>query len=339
MARIVEGPWFRQGKNTWYATIGGRAVSLGVQGKSNRQAAWAEYLRRTGAGEPAAGPPLPSQAESFLAASTHLKATTLRIYGLDVRAFAKWEGVRGKTAADVRPSHVQAWAASLKVADTTKAMSIRSVGAFFGWLVRDGVLEANPVRRVVKPKGRKRGREAVLAPGVYAALLAAATPEFADVLRFLRGTGCRPGEVGQVTAAAYDPAHRVVTVEEHKTDRDGHARAIFLDEETAVVVAGLAARFPEGPVFRTYKGTVWTGRAITEAMRKTCRRAKVRARAYDFRHTFVTEALLSGESDVVVAALVGHASPATIHANYSHVSARAQQLSRAAEELRKKRAG
>lgn len=28
-----------------------------------------------------------------------------------------------------------------------------------------------------------------------------------------------------MTAAAYDPAHRVVTVEEHKTDRDGHARA------------------------------------------------------------------------------------------------------------------
>src|SRR5438128_2248412 len=45
MARQVEGPWYRQSKGTWYATIGGRKVSLGVRGEASRQAALQAWYR------------------------------------------------------------------------------------------------------------------------------------------------------------------------------------------------------------------------------------------------------------------------------------------------------
>lgn len=351
MGRHVEGPWFRAEKNTWYVTEGGKMVSLGVRGAKSRAAAWAAYLARSGGVHPPAppvatatpppyGPTIGQLVDHFLtAAAARLKPGTIRIYALDLRGFARWNKMGERGPNEVRPSDVQAWAAQLKVADTTKAMSIRSVGAFFGWLVKDGVLDANPVGRVVKPKSRKRGADEVVTAAEHAKLLAAASPLFAAVLRFLWATGCRPGEVSQVTAAAFDEATRTVRVASHKTDRTGHARILFLDEETAALVADLCRRHPQGAAFRTYKGTVWTGRAITEAMKNTARKAGVRRIAYGYRHAFGTEALAAGIPDAQVAAMMGHSTTATLHAHYSHVTAKARQLSEAAEELRKKRAG
>jgi integrase len=85
------------------------------------------------------------------------------------------------------------------------------------------------------------------------------------------------------------------------------------------------SRHREGPWFNKTKGT--------------CSRAGVKARAYDFRHTWATEALAAGVPDSHVAAMMGHSTPAILHASYSHLTAKARQLSQTAEELRRKRAG
>jgi integrase len=181
----------------------------------------------------------------------------------------------------------------------------------FGCLVRDGVLAANPVARVVKPRGRKQGASAAVTAEQHARLL----------------------------AATFHPAARTVRVAAHKTDREGHDRTLSLDEATAEAVAELCRLWPAGPVFRTYKGTVWMGRAITEAFRNTRAKAGVTAICYGYRHAFGTEALASGIPDAHVAAMMGHSTTATLHAQYSHVMAKCRQLADHAEELARKRAG
>ena len=35
MARHTEGPWYRAGKDAWYLSVEGKAVSLGVKGERN----------------------------------------------------------------------------------------------------------------------------------------------------------------------------------------------------------------------------------------------------------------------------------------------------------------
>ena len=59
MARLSVGPWFRVSESTWYATIDGRKVSLGVKGKGAKQAAGKAWLRL-----------LSGQAEAMPAASS-----------------------------------------------------------------------------------------------------------------------------------------------------------------------------------------------------------------------------------------------------------------------------
>ena len=337
MPRHTEGPWFNATKDTWYCTHQGKNRSLQIRGVRNERAAWAAFEALMA---PAQGPTLHELFARFIATvRSRRKPRTATLYADDVGSFLGWESMGGKRAGEVRPSDIQSWADALEVSDTTRAMRIRSVGAFFGWVVKEGGLDTNPVKLVVKPKSRKRGAEAVLKPGVYEALLAAASPLFRNVLRFLWATGCRPGEVGEVTADSFNPATRTVTVHEHKSDRTGHARTLFLDEDTAALVADLCRQHPRGAIFRTYQGNPWSGRSVTKGMQLTVKRAGVKAISYGLRHTFGTEALLAGLSDAQVAAMMGHSTTATLHAHYSHVTAKARQLSEAAEELRKKRAG
>ncbi len=55
MSRLPR-PWFRQSKNTWYATINGDKVSLRVSGKDNDGDAWFALFRLLRDDEPTAKP-------------------------------------------------------------------------------------------------------------------------------------------------------------------------------------------------------------------------------------------------------------------------------------------
>jgi integrase len=52
-----------------------------------------------------------------------------------------------------------------------------------------------------------------------------------------------------------------------------------------------------------------------------------------FRHTFATRALLAGISEVEVAAMLGHAGTAMLHAHYSHIMSAGKKLRENANRL------
>jgi integrase len=78
-----------------------------------------------------------------------------------------------------------------------------------------------------------------------------------------------------------------------------------------------------------------TAQAIGSRMRTLCRRAGLRRlTVYGYRHSFATDVLANGVPDATVAALLGHSSTAMLHKHYSHLTARADVLRKAASMVR-----
>ncbi|MBX9627674.1 MAG: tyrosine-type recombinase/integrase [Gemmataceae bacterium] len=356
MSRHVEGPWYRTSKDTWYATLNGKNVSLRVKGEASKPEAvkaWHRLMADGGTLPPARDKPVsptpdpkplpvrdtPSSstdtvkavADRFiLDARSRLKPNTVRIYAYDLGTFSREAGSLPLSA--VGPAHVGRWVSGLGVNPTTKGMMLRSVGAFFGWAVRMGMLDRNPVKMVAKPKGRSRSQSAVIGEADHGKLVEAATPYFRAVLDVLHATGCRPSEAASLTAENTDLTAGVAVLDVHKCDRSGKPRLVFLPPALCDRLRALG-RSP-GPLLRTARGNPWTGRTITQAMRKACKAAGVKAIAYGYRHAYATEALSRGVPDATVAALLGHGSTAVLHKHYSHLTSRADVLRQAAARVR-----
>jgi integrase/recombinase XerC len=336
-------PWFRASKNTWYVTLDGRQVSLGVQGKNSHKAALLAFAGRLAGRVPGQSPPVAEVrpqgvtvgclVERFLtAAGSRLKPRTVDRYRKDAGALAALFGAG--PADQVTGDDLLRWVGGMTVSDTTRAIVLRSVSAVFGWAAKTKLVRENPARGLPMPRTRARGAEAVVSESDHARLLAAATPRFRVVLRVLHATGCRPGEVAKITAETLDAVNGVAVVRDHKTDRTGKPRLIFLPPDLAAELGALAAERPAGPLLVTRRGRPWTADAIAQAVRKTRERAGVKAIAYGYRHEFATAALANGVPEAHVAELLGHSSTAMLFKHYSHLTTRAAALRAALGKVR-----
>jgi integrase/recombinase XerC len=332
MPRHAEGPWFRASKDAWYVTVHGRKISLRVYGKENRPAAisaWHLMIKKPAKLSGNSTPLIRDLVKAFLAdAATRLKHATLRIYkdylARFVVAFGGWR------LEELTPSEVTQWMLTKTGSSSTShGIALRCVSACFGWAVKNDIIENNIVRKIKRPKSRTRTASAVISEQDHEKLLAAATPEFALVLRVLHGTGCRPGEACKITSETFDQDNGVVILNDHKTDANGRPRIVFISPELMKILKEQLKKFPTGPLLRTSKGNGWTGRSITQAMRDTREKIGLRAIAYGYRHGFATAALSSGIPDAHVASLLGHTSTAVLHANYSHLSSQSEVLRKA----------
>jgi uncharacterized protein (TIGR03066 family) len=156
-----------------------------------------------------------------------------------------------------------------------------------------------------------------------------------DYLTVLWLTGARPGEVAGLTAEQVQTAtNGVIPLTEHKTTHKGKARCLILTPEALSILKRRAENVGSGLVFRGRDGEL-TAQAIGSRMRTLCNRSGIRRlTVYGYRHTFATDALAKGLPDATVAALLGHSSTAMLHKHYSHLTARADVLRKAACRVR-----
>jgi integrase/recombinase XerC len=301
VARHVEGPWFRTSKNAWYATINSQMLSLGVRGLEGKEKAWKAWHRLMADGASTQKPdPRPAEPSTvaqavtlfLIDAAARVKPSTLGLYRRHLTTLA---GDLGKERiADLTPLVLCHWLHGLGVLETTKAITLRSVSAFLGWAVQQGLCERNVAQRLSKPRGRSRSVEAVISPEDHHRLLEKATTCQQLVLHLLYLTGARPGELCRITAENFDPEAAVVRLAEHKTDRRGRDRLIFLPPSAVELLKQQAAKYPSGPLLRNRLGRPWTPKGISWAMIQIRRKAGGRAIAYGYRHSFCTEALARG---------------------------------------------
>lgn len=348
MARQSEGPWFRAIKGTWFATFNERKVSLRVRGKENKAEvvkAWhrlmADGLPEPPKTEPPIEAPKPKNEptvkellEAFLDARKPLvKADTLTGYRNILKRSTLAFGDR--KAASMKPLDILRWLNTVPVSQSTRSDVARVLMTAFKWAEAEGIIPLNPLKNLKRPHGESRGTKAVVSANDHKKLLKAANPSPRLLLTLLHETGARPAELSRLTAEDADLTNGVAVLAQHKTaSKTGKPRLIILTPKAVGILRKQAAVNPKGPLLRNSKGMPWTKDGIGRAIRLARKRAKVEAIAYGYRHTFATDALAKGVPDATVAALLGHSSTTMLHKHYSHLTARADVLRKAASMVR-----
>lgn len=220
--------------------------------------------------------------------------------------------------------------------------------AAFAQAERWSWVDRSPIGRATAPRVH---RDSVRPPAVDAvlAVIAAAersrSPENALVLRLLAATGCRRGEVVGIQWGDVDFDTEPVTVTIRRAvvevERDlivkptkTHAvRTVGLDPDTATLLraqwtmavkigrAGGVVPRPEHFVFQRRPGSTepMPPDRISQAWRRLCQDAGMKARLHDLRHLQASLLLDAGEAVTVVAARLGHRDTSTTLKVYGHL--------------------
>jgi integrase/recombinase XerC len=351
MPRKTAGPWFREAKNCWYATVDGKKVCLHVRGRENERDAYKAWHRLM-AGEavqtarkppkaerkteipPTGSASLQAVADGFLTdCEDRLKPHTLTVYRWFLTLFADAFGKRA--AESIKPFEVEAFARRATWGPTTRADFLGTVVSCFRWAARVGMISSNPLTGVRKPRRHSRGSRVVVSEAVHRKFVEAANPALADLLTVLWETGCRPSELFNLTAAMVDWTNGVVLLTHHKTaDKTGKPRLIVLTATALAVLRRAADRNPDGPLLRKLCGQPWNADDLGRMLRVLGKRIGEKVIAYGYRHAFATDALSKGVPDATVAALLGHSGTAMLHRHYSHLTSRAAVLRDAARLVR-----
>ncbi len=253
-----------------------------------------------------------------------------------------------KTFAELKPVNVTSWLALMaKPHDTKKRkgvkwgptyqnIALRTLVAAFNWAKGQGLISGhclqNPRAVTIRGRKRSRGQEAYISSATWKKLMeriGKTNHGFADILRFLHGTGCRPSEAYNVESRYYRPEDKCVVYPGQPGPNDyvwknarrtGKDRVIFLSDELAEMVEDRIERHPEGPIFRTNRESMWLQEAMSVNLRWYAKKLSISPvpTAYGFRHTYATDWLLNGGSIKVLADLIG-TSVTMIERHYGHI--------------------
>jgi integrase len=337
MAGRVPQPWLWVKKQVWCVVLGGKRIRLG----RDRDEAYRRFHRLMAErGEitvpVAVGVSVQQLADAYLAdAERRLQKTTLRVTKGFVDSFARKCG--SLRAREVKRHHVEAWIrANPGWRQTTEHLAKTRIVTLFRWGVEEGLLAANPVQGIKKPPQRSRGTQTLVAAEHHATLIAHAEACFRDVLVTLWESGARPGEVASVTAGEFDVDRALWVLRRHKNAHKGQSRIVHLTPTVVEICKRLSEKYPEGPLFRTQKGTAygWCGLSKRLAWLRERLGLPSTITVYGYRHTFATDALASGVPDAQVAELLGHSGTAMLHKRYSHLTAQSKVLRDALKKVR-----
>jgi len=322
MARKRKGPWLRKQNNCFYTTIRGQSIKLGSADESygDIEARYGEALAKASEAAPRSVWTVAALCEAFLEwCGRRRSAGTYQWYKDYLDTFYVYHGDKLR-ASKLRPFHVTDWidARYGSCSDSTKYNATRAIVRVCNWAVKEGHLDRSPLRGIEMPTPATR--ESVITPAQFAMILARVKDQaFRDVLLFLWNTGCRPQELRAIEAQHVDGDKVTLTRKQSKGKK--HRRVIYLNETAAEIVRRRCEAFPEGPIFRTYKGSrPWSKNAFK------CRFQRLRKDddsldglcSYTMRHSYITESLSRGVDCLTVALLCG-TSVRMIEKTYQHL--------------------
>jgi integrase len=222
--------------------------------------------------------------------------------------------------------------------------SKQHIVAMFKWAVAQELVPPSAwhalqaVRALRRGKGRdnppRLPADSAAVDAVVAHLMANGNTGAALCIRFMRATGCRPGEAFAATAADFrlsDPLP-TYTVREHKNTHRGMERVVPLNVAAVGAVRdALAARpLTHGPLFVNSAGHGWEKSVMLNIVKRACAALGIQHwTPYQLRHLAATEAVNRTGNEAAVAAMLGHAPDSTVVRRYSvnrlELAARAAQ--------------
>jgi integrase len=329
-------PWYRSDRDAWFVKVNGKQTPLCVRGKENRgEAVRAWHRLMAQRPEPAQEVSTVSEViTAFLAdAEVRVAPITHSFYRRFLDPFrTKYGHVRVDR---ITVALAESWSRVATWSSSTRHDALGTLATAFRWAERCGVVDRSPLVGLRLPPKESQGAEAVISKADYDRIIQAASGDFQALLRFLWLTGCRPSEATALTVDAIDWASASIVLKRHKTANRGKARVIYLCDEALALLTAQRDRHGCSLLFRNQSGTVFGRKMLAQKMWRLSKSLGVRVTAYGFRHTFATDALVSGVPDAHVAELLGHSGTAMLHKHYSHLGSKAQALRAALDRVRR----
>jgi integrase len=323
--------WLREQDGWYYTTFHGEQVKLSSDPGEAERAFHTLHANSAPKEETGYRPTFRKLADRYLDYTEQTKSPlTYTHQRYFLQSFC--DHVKRKLAAELRPLDVTEWV--LKHKDqwghNTQVTARGLVAACLNSAVEQGYLPYSPLAKI--KAGTFHRRERILTQEERRRVKEAAVgSNFKNLLTFLEQTGARPySEAAQVTAAMIDWQEGSITFEEHKNARKGKRRVIYLTPELLMMLRQLAEKKPDGPLFVTRYGIPYNNSNIGQRLRRLEKKLCIpRFNLYNYRHTYITEALERGLSSDIVAELVGN-TPKTIAKYYSHLESKRNTLRDAA---------
>jgi integrase/recombinase XerC len=216
-----------------------------------------------------------------------------------------------------------------KLARASMARHLSALRSFFKYLMREGVVEANPARTVATPK-REKQLPQVMQPAEVVLLLEQADESTTlgtrdrAWLELLYASGLRIGELVGIDIEDIELRARLVKVR----GKGSKERIVpFGSKAEASLRAWLAVRgklvrdIEEPALFVNYRGERITQRSVRRLFDHYVRAAALRAgiSPHTMRHSFATHLLTAGADLRGIQELLGHASLSTTQ-KYTHLN-------------------
>lgn len=197
-----------------------------------------------------------------------------------------------------------------RLKDGRKPVTVRNdlnaLSKFFAYAEVQGWCHGNPVRNVKMPSGSPEPRMYVLSAERERKYFEAArtSPTLHDYARLILLTGMRPDEVLRIRIGDWDGEAGTVRITHGKT-RAARRVLKLVPEAQAIIERRVGLRGPDAFLFAGER----PGRPATKMNNphvRACKRAGIRFRLYDLRHTFATRAAAKGMPLTTLAAILGH---------------------------------
>ena len=329
-------PWYRASKDAWFVQHRGKQVRL-AKGEGAQPEAMKAFYKLM-AGE------VPQEARNgeitvarlcdlFLEWSkTHHEPATYSWHRTYLDQFCNCRNAGRAKVSAIRPFDVTRWLDDHPEWTGAARSAVQIVKRAFSWGEQQGLIAANPIRKLKVPAGRSRER--FLSAGERQEILAAVNdPAFRNFLIAVQESGCRPSEVARVTGEQVDLELGIWTFAKHKTAKKTKSvRTVYLSPVLFELTKKLMDQNPSGPLFRNARGQAFTRNAIVCRFRRLQEKLPHlgRVQVSLYRHSYITDALEKGVPVAQVATLVGHTSTEMIMRKYSKLSQRVAHMREAA---------
>ncbi|MBE3581570.1 MAG: tyrosine recombinase XerC [Thermoanaerobacteraceae bacterium] len=274
---------------------------------------------------------------SYLTGEKNAAAGTLKAYLTDLRQFASFiEKNLGPTAHPNEVDHLLVrrflgWLNGQRQQRSSMARKLVSLRVFYRYLLREGIVDRNPVDTIKAPRQPKRLPQYISYPDLLRLLeIPVYTPlglRDRAILETLYASGVRVGELVNLDLDDLDL-------------KGGHLRVMGKGRRERLAPLGAAARAaleeylrsarpllerkgrrPERALFLNYRGGRLSSRGIRERLEHYVRKASLSAgiSPHTLRHCFATHMLERGADLRAVQELLGHARLSSTQV-YTHVN-------------------